>query len=91
MNEAQRRQNDLNLETGASSWLTTLLINDEGYVLNKQCFWDLVCIRYGWGLKRLPENCACGATFTIQHALQCAKGGFVSLRHNQIRNLQPIY
>ena len=77
----------MKLEMGASSWLTTLPIKDEGYVLNKQCFWDLVSMRYGWRLKRLPDYCECGAAFTTQHALQCAKGGFVTLRHNKIRNI----
>ena len=44
-------------------------------------------IRYGWELNRLPENCECGTKFTIEHALSCKKGGFISLRHNRIRNL----
>ena len=28
-----------------------------------------------------------GARFTMNHALSCKKGGFISLRHNQIRDL----
>ena len=38
-------------------------------------------------MTRLAENCECGSKFTIEHALSCKKGGFVSLRHNQIRNI----
>ena len=34
MSSEERTQNDLNLETGASSWLTVLPIKDEGYILN---------------------------------------------------------
>ena len=30
------RTNDLNQETGASAWLTTLLLKQEGYALTKQ-------------------------------------------------------
>ena len=82
----ERKQNDLNLETGASSWLTTLPIKEEGYILNKQSFWDLLSIRYGWKLKRIPSSCACGNTFNLQLALQCPKEGFVTLRHNHIRS-----
>ena len=41
----ESKQNDLNLETGASSWPTTLPIKEEGYILNKQSFWDLLSIR----------------------------------------------
>ena len=40
MSSEERKQNDLNFETGSSSWLTTLLINEKGYILNKQSFWD---------------------------------------------------
>ena len=35
MSSEERKQNDLNLETGASSWLTTLPIKEERYILNK--------------------------------------------------------
>ena len=66
MSSEERKQNDLNLETGASFRLTTLPIKEEGYNLNKQSFWDLLSIRYGWRLKRIPSHCACGNTFNSQ-------------------------
>ena len=50
-------------------------------------FWDLIHIRYGWPLTRLPSSCECGAKFDIQHALSCKKGGFISQRHNHVRNI----
>ena len=31
--------------------------------------------------------CTCGSKFSVEHALSCAKGGFPSIRHNEIRNL----
>ena len=34
----ERKQHDLSLETGVSSWLKTLPINEEGYIPNKQIF-----------------------------------------------------
>ena len=86
MSSEGRKQNNLNLKTGASSWLTTLPIKEEGYVLNKKSFWDLLSTRYGWKLKRIPSQCAYGNTFNLQHALQCPKGGFVTLCHNHIQN-----
>ena len=55
--------------------------------MNKQCFFELIRIRYGWQLDRLPSKCERGSTFSIDHALSCKKGGFLSLRHNQVRNL----
>ena len=53
----------------------------------KQTFWDALYIRYGYILPRLPSKCVCGDNFTIVHALSCAKGGFISMRHNEIRDL----
>ena len=35
----------------------------------------------------MPSNCACGNNLSVEHALSCAKGGFPSIRHNEIRDL----
>ena len=87
MNANQFHLMKLNQEQNASSWLTSLTFKEEGYIVNKQCFFDLIRTRYGWQLDRLPSKCECGSTFSIDHPLTCKKGGFVSLRHNQVRNL----
>ena len=78
--------NDINTEQGASAWLSTLPIK-EGYMLNKKEFWDLVNIRYGWPLSQTPRTCICGSNFNIEHALTSKKGGFITLRHNRVRNI----
>ena len=44
-------------------------------------------LRYNIPLKRLPPYCVCGSKFTIDHALSCPKGGFVTIRHNEVRDL----
>ena len=49
------------------------------YDLTKQLFWDLIRIKYGWILTRLPTN--------YERALSCKKGGFISLCHNHLRNI----
>ena len=90
LHEEKRRLHDINQELGASTWLTSLPIKDEGYVFNKQEFWDLIHIRYGWNLTRLPEKCACGVRFDVHHALICKKGGFITQRHNQLRNITAV-
>ena len=87
MLDKQTRLNDLNQETDASTWLTTLPLKEEGYSFTKQLFWDLIRIRYGWELSRIPETCECSAKFNLQHAVSCKKGGFISIRHNNIRNV----
>ena len=74
-------------EKGASSWLTALPISEFGFTLHKSAFRDALCLRYGWQPTRLPEKCDCGRQFSIEHALSCPKGGFPSLRHNEIRDL----
>ena len=48
---------------------------------------DLIKIRCGWNISQLPINCACGSKFNIDHALICKKGGFVTLRHDNIWNI----
>ena len=34
--EGKKKQNDLNLETGGSPWLTNFPIKEKGYILNMQ-------------------------------------------------------
>ena len=80
----------LNQEQNASSWLTSLPLKEESYIVNKQCFFNLIRIRYGWQLDRLLSKWECGSTFSIDQALSSKRGGFVPLRHNQVRNLTAI-
>ena len=87
LTEEQIRLNNLNQKHGSSSWLTTLPLPEEGYDLTKQLFWDLIRILYGWKLTKPPVYCKCGEKFDLQHALPCKKGGFVSLRHNFVRDI----
>ena len=39
--QKKEKKKDLNLETGTPSWLTTLLIREKGYILNKKGFSDI--------------------------------------------------
>ena len=34
----------------------------------------------------MPLNCICGASNNIEHAFNCKRGGFVTIRHNEIRD-----
>ena len=60
---------------------------NKGFYLDKATFWDSVYLRYGFEFKRMPNTCGCGKKFDIEHALNCAKGGYISLRHNEIRDI----
>ena len=74
-------------EKGASSWLSTLPIADHGFALHKGAFRDALCLRYGWSPHLLPSHCVCGQRLTVEHALSCSRGGFPSIRHNEIRDM----
>ena len=74
-------------EFGASAWLSAIPIKSQGFYLNKQSFWDALRIRYNIPLERLPSKCVCGSNFNVDHALSCQKGGFIAIRHNEIRDI----
>ena len=78
---------DLAQEKGASNWLTSLPIEEYGFCLHKGAFTDALALRYGWVPSRTPVNCVCGTSFSVEHVLSCSRGGFPSIRHNEIRDL----
>ena len=84
MSPTQKRILESISETGASSWLLALPIKDQGFYLDKQSFSDAINLRYGIDLLKLPMHCVCGSAFTIEHALSCKTGGFISIRHNEL-------
>ena len=53
----------------------------------KRDFRDALALRYVRLPSQVPTHCACGKCFTFQHALSCPKGGFPSIRHNEVRDL----
>lgn len=87
LSDAQLRSNELACESGNYAWLTVIPVSESNYVLNKEQFWANIRLRYGWATPCLPAMCACGCNFTIQHSMSCKKGGFVSLRHNEVRDI----
>ena len=82
-----KRKLTLAQETVASNWLSALPIRAKGFSLNKQEFTDALALRYGWIVKGFPEVCACGENFDERHAMSCQKGGFISIRHDEIRDI----
>lgn len=74
-------------ERGASSWLTALPLSGHGFSLSKADFRDALCLRYGWTPPRLPTLCVCGKQFSLDHSLVCSHGGYLGIRHNEVRDL----
>ncbi len=57
-----------------------------GFLLNKQEFHDAVLLRYNFKIKGVASVCVCGQQNSVNHALICKLGGYVSLRHNNLRD-----
>ena len=80
---------DVSIDRGVSNWLTISPITEHGFELPKQQFWDSVRLGYGWEITNLLKFCPCGSKFDIQHSTSCKKRSFVSIRHNDLRDLTP--
>ena len=87
MNEKEKRLVKISTEKGVSNWLTMVPNTEHGFELSKQQFWVSIRLRYGWEIANLPTFCPCGGKFDIHHSMSCKKGGFVSIRHNYLRDL----
>ncbi len=74
-------------DKGSSNWLNALPLEDEGYCLSKEEFRDAVSLRYDLPISGLPSKCPCSQDFDVTHAMNCKKGGFVHIRHNELRDL----
>ena len=73
---------DLTKVKEASTQLTVLPLTEHGF--KSAAFHDALPLWYGWTLFCLPSKCECGNSFNVEHVLFSAKGGFLSLRHNEI-------
>ena len=74
---------DISTQTGVSTWLTVLSMTEFEFEL----LWDSVKLRYGWEISNLPTSWPCESKFDIQYSMSCKIGGFISIRHNDLRNL----
>ena len=76
MSDQEKRINEANQEIGSYNWLTSLPIKENNYNLNKDQFWDALRIRFNWNILGYHQNV---------HMEK--KGGFVSIRHNEVRDI----
>ena len=71
-----------------SAWLLVPPIAKDNFDLSANEFRDGLALRYGKPLLQLPPVCdGCGSEFTVTHALDCRKGGLVTQRHNEVRDV----
>ena len=78
---------NLSMEKGTSNWLSALPLKSHSFHLHKSAFRDAVHLRYGWTIPDTPSTCTCRQPFSMEHTLSCPKGGFPSIRHNEIRDI----
>ena len=64
------RLNEINQEKGASTWLSTLSLKEEGYSVSKQEFWDFVKMHSESPLSRLSNMCSWLSKNYLQHSLR---------------------
>ena len=88
LSDSAAKNLELQSHKGASSWLTCLPLAEHDFVVNKQEFKDAMSLRYGKPINGMPRYCSCGEANNLNHALICKRGGYVSIRHNQIRDLE---
>ena len=81
-----QRAMDLSQENDASNSLTVLPVEELGFSLLKGAFRVALALRYSWFLHNTSSRCSCGTNFTVEHSLSCSKGGYPSIRHNEIRD-----
>ena len=71
-----------------SFWLLVLPIQNDNFNLSAHEFRYAICMRNMKPVLGLSPICdGCGAVFTTTHAVDCKKGGLVTQRHNEIRDL----
>ena len=88
LNAKTRRAIQRAVEGKISSWLTALPLAHHHFDLSATEFRDALALRYNRPLLKLPANCdGCGAATSLEHALDCKKGGLVTQRHNEVRDV----
>ena len=83
-----KRAIEMACEKGAGAWLSALPLQATGYALNKQNFRDGICLRYEWKIPNTPSYCGCGTKNSVTHTLNCKLGGYVAMRHNNVRDFE---
>ena len=69
-----------------NSWLHAMPIAAQRRYLLKNEFQEALRLRFGMKIEGVALKCACGYTNTTIHANNCKVGGYVTRRHDVMRN-----
>ena len=84
----QKRCISRKIDFKCSGWLSAIPIQGNHFEMSPDEFRDSIALRYGRVPVDLPSHCdADNETFDVTHALNCARGGLVYARHNELRDL----
>ena len=75
-------------EKGASGWLTFIPIQEYGFAPTKSELRDALRIRYDKQLQGMSSKCPCGEKYDLSYAVNCKRGGFVVMRHSNVRDFE---
>jgi len=67
--------------------MSSFSLKREGFNLTKREFHDALCLRYGWAPRNIPNECVCEGSFNIDHAFSRKTGCFITLCHNELRDI----
>ena len=70
---------------GCGLWLTRLLSRFEGNQVTGEEWHNNLSLQYGLWPTNLPQQCnECGINFSVEHTLNCKKGGLITWRHTNV-------
>ena len=79
----------IQLTQGNRSWLTVIPIQENGFALTTSEFRYALRIRNNKQLQGMPSKCPCSQKHNLNYDVNCKRGGgFVVMRHNNIRDLE---
>ena len=86
--EPRKRCLQRKIDFQCSGWLSVIPVAGNHFDMSPNEFRDAIALRYGRIPIDLPTHCdADGEVFSVNHALNCSKGGLVYGRHNELRDL----